>query len=1755
MTPFSTSDRKGFSSLCDILKKTCVCKDFHMSTSRQLSALVRKNFILKRRSKCSTLCELLFPLIIAAALVIPKQLAVGKPSEYAEINLTDGSYPIDIHAPYSPCIIDSGDVDNPIPASFAIVPGSLGDDFKNYHGLWSYEQWPIPTLYYDTEEELEASLLDPSYPNGGPGGSANGLCGAIVFNDDGATYKIRLNGTWNHDGWNFYRYQGFLTLMRLADGFLYEKQFGPVASVTNTFFMGMWASPQINVGSTNEFLKLVGAILCNPLFIVFSVSVARLVSLVAGERESKGRELMRMMGLKERHFYLSWIVTYIVIYLCVAVGISCILKFGGVLPKTDLALLILLFFLFGLSSASFGLFISAPFDTTRTASMTAMAVYFFASYLNVVVRDNQSIGSKIAISLLPQCALQLGMTALTNAEINDSGMQFSEISRIDSLYQMSWILGMLAIDAVGYFLAYVYLDLVLPHKFGVRLPWNFFLKPSFWTGARSAQAGEFRTTSPTASSETSTVIEPFGPRELQLLAAHQCVETINLRKTFTEDGAEVRAVDGVSLAMFQSEIFCLLGHNGAGKSTLIAMLSGLLEISSGSASIFNKNVATQLSEIRKSMGLCPQHDILWDDLTVSEHMKLFSALRGVSSFGGEALIAEVGLTAKSSVRAGALSGGMKRRLSIAISFVGKGDFVVLDEPTAGLDPYARRSVWDLLKRKKEGRVLCLCTHFMDEAELLGDRVAIMSAGQVRAYGSSLFLKSAFQCGYELTFVKEAAADDLKIVAKVKETLGAAFGETRTISGAASPRSLLTAGSSIEIASSSPTELVVQVPPSVAPGFKSLFTQIEGEKQKLGVKGYGITSTKLEDVFMKVASAAHKKIDNEASPLGRQGTANSTFGQPLPPGWALWRAQLQAETQKRIYQARRDGKLFICFFLLPVLLVTTGLGLSFVGKLTDIDAYEVSTLPGVPEFAYSYDPPYSTWGEDFATAGKDLGLWTNKYVSADSTTPSGHSGEIGTCGESWPRTPYACNEWWNFAEATYNGSAAATSRLGAFFVDSQIYEPWKPRVTLFANVTESSDALPQMVAAANTAGMRSFFYPGVSLGDFKTTVINHPMPLTYSQKAGQQFGPQNNASVYMVIGFAFIAAGIAMALAKERQGGVKEQQMISGMYPTAYWLAKFFTDLLLYLPIACVFVLLFLGFDIHRYLLDTGCLVGIAAVVFAFGPVLITFTYAMSFFLKTVGVAQAGTLAINNIAGIAFMIVSNVMRLPSLGQSANDVEKILRWIFRLIPMFGFGDSIYNILVSRSATPVPSVWDDDVTLLNLQSFAVLFVFYGMLTLYFEFHENGSENKIPGCCKRRKYESVQGEDDAVIEEKTRVKGLVKMGASRPGSAKDSQPLLILDGVEKWFGAFHAVKGISLACNPGEVFGLLGLNGAGKTTAMRMAVGQLAGSAGSIFVAGINVMKNPEIARRHIGYCPQSDALTDELTVREHLLLFAKLRGLSDHAGVAECERLSRLLDLFKFRETRAGSLSGGNKRKLSVALALVGDPAVVFLDEPSSGLDPLAMRHMWSVVESVARDKHRVIVITTHSMEEAEALSSKIAIMASGRFRCLGSVQELKNRYGKGFELAVRVKVPLEVEINGLINQWGVDRNVSLSKVDCLKFCAGAGRVELFEKELGAGSECFAPPAFAEWWLQSSAIAKVCDFALQSLPGTVSLLEGVGRVQKFLVKDCPSVLELFEAVETFKSRGQLDEYSVSQFSLEQIFNGFAKDDQIAMGKALLQ
>ena len=218
---------------------------------------------------------------------------------------------------------------------------------------------------------------------------------------------------------------------------------------------------------------------------------------------------------------------------------------------------------------------------------------------------------------------------------------------------------------------------------------------------------------------------------------------------------------------------------------------------------------------------------------------------------------------------------------------------------------------------------------------------------------------------------------------------------------------------------------------------------------------------------------------------------------------------------------------------------------------------------------------------------------------------------------------------------------------------------------------------------------------------------------------------------------------------------------------------------------------------------------------------------------------------------------------------------------------------------------------------------------------------------------------------------------------------------GLVKRYRDLTAVDGLDLEIGQGELFSLLGVNGAGKTTVIKMLSCLTKPTDGDATVGGHSITREPKQVKQLIGVSPQETAVAPNLSVKENLELICGIHGFSKEKTVDRIEKLSAQFDLDSVLQRKAGKLSGGWQRRVSIAMALISEPQILFLDEPTLGLDVIARHELWDAIRGLKG--HITIILTTHYMEEAEALSDRIGIMKSGRLLAVGTPEELKQKAG--------------------------------------------------------------------------------------------------------------------------------------------------------------
>eukprot|EP00924_Labyrinthula_sp_SR-Ha-C_P011713 maker-scaffold_17-snap-gene-6.71-mRNA-1 protein AED:0.02 eAED:0.02 QI:0/0.33/0.25/1/0.66/0.5/4/146/1967 len=1577
---------------------------------------------------------------------------------------------------------------------------------------------------------------------------------------------------------------------------------------------------------TQDVFFVVNAQLFPLIFVIMYLSPAsQIVSVIVLEKEVRAREMLRLMGVPDYKIIFSWYLVYVVFFFFLGMLIA---SFGGsIFPETTDAaggfswVLVVIFFLFGMTTTAFSFVVSTLFQTGLNGIVACLMVFlmlFFTFYSFDGTSSDGTVNAPFVAFLIPQVAFGFIIKTLTTLEAAAMGLSWELTAlEIDNFSVLEGLL-YLVIDFIYLTLLGFYFNAVVPGEFGTPLPFYFPVQKSFYmrkyndfmmrrrahketTIDLKVLAGGVSTRNHFARLRhlTGETIEKINDNLSGQVYDGVGLQVRGLTKKFkTPDGVKT-AVNEFNLDAFEGEILVLLGHNGAGKTTLLSILSGSLTPSDGDAMIYGKLITQDISKIRRQLRFCPQKDILYPNLTVHEHLQFYGKLKG---YAGEQLVAvvrksieNVGLTEKVDTISKSLSGGMKRKLSLAISLLGDSKVIFIDEPTSGVDTFSRRSIWQSIQNCREGRVIILTTHFMDEADILSDRLAIMAEGKLQCCGSSLFLKQLYGAGYQLTCVRVSDEDFSTKLTKTKSIV------LDYIPGSS-------------VVSDIGTELSFYLPVKEARLFPKLFDKLDSliNSRGLDIYTYGVSVTTMEEVFLKAGQS--DDLLQGAKELQRQTSARSFVAlneeqiledETSEPAKELHKKYIKSRFStaggifnniflqqfyglfvKRANYSKRDSYSFLCNTLVPVSILAVGLTvLKIARQLTDPPPLVLSPKdwnPAFPRTERAIIPVVEFDLDGSFLPSENAVVLTQEHFAAFTL-----------------RDPVI--------------DADVTDENRTVFQQLCFVEPeFRFGYTLLVNST-AAHAVPIAVLEINQALLRSSL-SNASLGNLEPAikVTTHPLPKTSQRQEVFQGVIAFITAVFAVLAFAFVTAPMVSYAVLEKEEGVqiKHLQFVSGTNIGIYWLASYAFDLIVYhVPFFLALVLIQL-FNIESFT-ENGAF-GVVAIVFlGYGWAVIPFSYLVSHFFKEHTNALIGIIIINCLTGVILMVSSFAMdQIPD----TQEVNSSLKKFYRIFPGFCLGDSLLQIAKTNlllgildSSDGVPGLYDFDVTGANITYLFVEGVVFFFLVIVVEYAKTnmGRIEKMKASVfslfrNEKRYRSTtildsenpfQDNDAANIDGD--VKAEEKLVASKVNIDSD---VIRLEKLRKVYpGGKVAVRGVSLGIPAGMCFGYLGINGAGKTTTLKCLTGDISPTGGTASIQGFDIITDQTNVRKNVGYCSQFSSILGLLTVREHLELFCRIKyntlsfsddfdmsgGLIEHT----VQKLLKRLSLNPFENKLSKSLSGGNKRKLSVAIAMIGSPSVMLLDEPSTGMDVASRRFMWDVIENMVAGKYdgkkTSVILTTHSMEECEALCSRVGIMVGGRLRCLGGIQHLKSKFGNGFTIETRLDFITKEETASLIKtslgKLCVKGYIPISRL--YKACFRLGGREIFKalvkNERGSAWAILQKlvdsssierkrfrieaETFVEWFLQQQRLLEVKKFLEHSFPeNLVEVVEAheyhvVFKINKTAENDVAlSLGRLFDIFEKNKLDLKISEYSVSQTTLEQIFNMFASQQEEEKGIA---
>lgn len=1276
-----------------------------------------------------------------------------------------------------------------------------------------------------------------------------------------------------------------------------------------------------------SYVRAVRELLVLAFVIAFVGVTYQLPGAVAGERATLITAHMKAMGLLDKARILSWHLSVSLTYLPAWIIVGAIWG-ARIYAKTNIGLIIVVHILFGFLLASWSFIVAAPFG--KSPQLAAVVTTFLAVIISVVAvafGRASTIGACIFTLLFPPAFYVFVARAIAGYE---NQLWATDILKRDPDNNLV-VLPLLIVAIIDIFL------------------WPFLaaLLERYLYDAKFPKKPKHATTEPPAEGVAISV------RHLNRV----------FRTSRWSSKGKVTAVNDLSFDVPKTGIFVLLGSNGAGKSTSLSIISGLDGQTAGDV-VFEGGLRRPP---RGTMGIVPQKNVLFPDLTCLQTLRVWKAVKWSRNSDKdedlEQLLRDCDLEKKIHANAMTLSGGQKRKLQLAIGLLGGSKIVLVDECTSGVDPLSRRALWRTLTSFREDRAIVFTTHFLDEADLLADHIAILAApGKLIASGSPVALKRDLGDGYsiQVTFSHDGQG---KVDSNAQDQLLATFRRIAPHTQASSP---------------SPSQVVYHLKSKDPKVVQQLLELLDEGDSSHGVVSYDVLGTTIEDIFLdlmvknniEAADSASEKgmsssLSNEKETVSKGNLApgtevdsslNLVNGRPVSP-----LRQAYTIFQKRLLISRRS-------WLTPILTIGIALAgacipLIFIHGRSQSCSRPLRRIRPVPLFLPTavYVPQRSL--PESALVVSPPGLID--------TIIAPYAQQLSNLGVTF--------QYRNVSDRAAFGNEIQQNHrqmtTGGISLDMDTNE------ALFA-----WEASPPGHMGLGMLNLVSNILYGRALASSGITATS-PVLITPSYAPFPARAAGTLISLKWLIFFgavmAVYPAFYALYVSRERKSAVQAMQFSNGLSnPLGLWLGHLMFDILTILTLSTIITIVFAtatpdNFSGLGFLWFIMVLYGIAAALFA---------YCISLAMSSPLAAFAAVAVYQFIIFVLYLCGYLLVLTYGKASDANRQISIIHWTVSIIAPVNS--------VTRAALVSVNLFSllcDDGQVVSTSSMGaiqryggpILYLFVSIFILVgaLMWAESGSRTarRLRDIRRSKKEDNGSSKDDVLAAAE---------------QAENSDDLLRVLDVSKSYGSNKVVDGVSFSLPQDTVFALLGPNGAGKTTTFNMIRGDVIPDVGDIVINGTSVVSHPKTARASLGVCPQFTAIDSQLTVREHLITYGKLKGLVPGPELNDSvEAVLRGTALHMYADRLASKLSGGNQRKLSLAIALMGNPAVILIDEFSTGIDPKMKRDMWNTLRKVSAGK--AVIITTHSMEEASALANKVGILAK-RLLAVGTIESLSARY---------------------------------------------------------------------------------------------------------------------------------------------------------------
>ncbi|CAG5057857.1 unnamed protein product [Parnassius apollo] len=1356
------------------------------------------------------------------------------------------------------------------------------------------------------------------------------------------------------------------------------------------------------------------------LFFSLLFTTSSIVRFIVSDKETGNTMLMSVMGVNLTYHTMSWFLTSFVELVITCGCIATVLCVGSVLPRTAPSLIFALFFIYGFSVLSFCYMMSKLFKSASFAAVCTGIAYLVSFMPIVIILSLETVltsSLKFLVCLFMSSSFCYACLFITQYEAMGLGAQWSQLW--DTTHDVSDLnIGLTATFVIFDGIVYILIGLLLDRFLGVK---------AFRNNVMNCEASD----------------EKAG------------VSIINITKVYGSGSRAKLALNNVSIELHSGQITSLLGHNGAGKTTLIKILTGTLRPTQGQVVVrWAGGKGGEGGQCEAKLGACPQRDVLMRALTAREHVVLYAQLKSGRALHEvedqvESILRILSLGSIADEPVARLSGGTRRRLCVALAFVAEPSLVVLDEPTAGVDPAARRDIWSMILKLRENRTILLTTHHLDEAELLSDQIVIMHKGQVHTTGSPIDIKRSLGTGYTLTVMYSERQRKLEGMQEIIED-GEICIEEKTKILLATVRNVIKNANLVNV---NGFEVEINLPffgpNGVDNDFLQLCSMLESNQTALGFSSFTMDCSSLEQVFFTIcnqADAPQQAID--LGPLEEPSKSGSTSSlrddrTPLVPRegplvGTLWE-QFFALLYVRYLHYIRNRWLLFMLIVLPSLFVILAMAFSTVRPPPNNEfalklhrgLYENST-EFLVEHPSIYDNEISSEFAQQVMHTLQYDKLARNWTVQDNPTCK--------CGETKQECDFSrinttelpemmifndvntLNEWLIASQEIY-----LNKRFGGF--SSSIKNSTSNLVVWYNN--KGHHAMPSYLNALNSAMLRTVSGHHTA----NITTYTHPLKISKEQinkDTVYQHIADAGITAMLLIAYSLVSAGAAIYLVTARCSQEKRLQLLAGVSPALYWTTALFWDMLIIFINMLITMMVLQAFHFPVFVTRNN-LPAICVLIFLYGYGCAGVVHVAEKLFSQASLANMVLFCSNTFIGTSGLAILLILDIISESDVTDNARWVLHKVFLLCPQFVLGDGLLEIARNTIHFQVLSQFGMDTyrdplygdlivyhylalvlvgTVLFLLNLAIEYDCFEVILVKFR---SGSIEPL----------SESELDPEVLDERRRVLAsrtplrLLTIGNINAGFVDTEEKGTIKKVValesdvaqcERLGKAYPtmsghrpAVRDLTLGIPPGQCTALLGQNGAGKSTTFAMLTGEIRPTSGRIYLNDRRVGPR-DLCQGLISYCPQSDAIDPLLTVRETLKFYCILRGITKQREVIR--RTIEMFDLTKYKDVRSGTLSGGNKRKLCTAIAFMGRTPLVLLDEPTSGMDPGSR---WCVSRGVrlACSAGRGVLLSTHALDDARRLAARVALLQAGALHALAPLQRCLRRFGGGYVVVCRAR----------------------------------------------------------------------------------------------------------------------------------------------------